>query len=303
MTAQGGASPDLGVVVVTWNSARTLPALIDGLRTQTGELTLEIVFVDNASQDDTVSVIRGLAPEAQLIANDVNRGLAAANNQGILGTRAPLVAICNPDIVPAPDALVQLCSAIERNPSAGIAVPLLRRPGGGRHVSVGGVPSVAQALLGRRLGLLLSRRRGTTQADLWWDDWPHDTEGPVPRGAEACYVVRRTAIAEVGLQDERFPLDWEGIDWAARFASAGWKVWFVPSAVVEHEGGASIRQAQLRWIVRSHRGMYSYCADRVPRAARPAVAVVVALRAALKGMSLAVGHNAYEQAQATLDGR
>ena len=51
-------------------------------------------------------------------------------------------------------------------------------------------------------------------------------------GAEAAYLVRRRALAEIGLQDEGFVLDWEGIDWAARVAQAGWEVWFTPQAEI-----------------------------------------------------------------------
>ena len=136
-----------------------------------------------------------------------------------------------------------------------------------------------------------------TENDLWWDDWPHDTEAQVPRGAECCYLVRRDAIAAVGLQDERFPLDWEGLDWAARFADRGWTTWFTPAAQVTHEGGASIRQAQLHWVVQSHRGLRQYCLKRTPRMLHPLVTAVVGVRGGVKAGTVLVGRDAYSQAQ------
>ncbi len=294
-------SPEVSAVIVTWNSQATLAPLIASLRRQAGETALDVTFIDNASTDSTVEIIRRLAPEARLVVNSINRGLSAANNQGLLATRAPFLVVCNPDIEPAPGAFRALLDVLQRRPTAGIAIPRIVLPDGRRHVSVGSVPNVLTALLGRRAGRVLSRGSAPSQ-DLWWDDWPHDTETRVPRGAESCYLVRRSAIAEVGLQDERFPLDWEGVDWAARFGKAGWEIWFTPGALVVHEGGASIRQAQLRWVVQSHRGLRQYCLKRSPPWARPAVTLAVAVRGGVKAAAVLAGRDTYAQAQSVMDG-
>jgi len=108
--------------------------------------------------------------------------------------------------------------------------------------------------------------------------------------------VRKAALAEIGLQDERFFLDWEGIDWSARAHTAGWEVWFCPAARVRHIGGVSIRQAPLRWVVHSHRGMYRYFAKRRPPAARPLLAIAIAARAAVKAALVAARLPLYERA-------
>ena len=86
---------------------------------------------------------------------------------------------------------------------------------------------------------------------------------------------------EIGLQDEDFFLDWEGIDWAARAREAGWEVWFCPAAEVVHVGGASIRQAEARWVLASHKGIYRYFRKRRPAVARPCLAAALAALAAM----------------------
>jgi GT2 family glycosyltransferase len=132
---------------------------------------------------------------------------------------------------------------------------------------------------------------------MWWHGWAHDVERPIGHGAEACYAVRREAVAEFGLQDERFVLDWEGVDWSARAWEAGWEVWFCPAAVVIHAGGTSLGQAQLRWIASTHLGMYLYFSRRVRRAARPLLALLVALRALVKLAAAIGGARLYDRAR------
>lgn len=107
--------------------------------------------------------------------------------------------------------------------------------------------------------------------------------------------MRRSAIDDVGGQDERFRLDYEGIDWTERMRRAGWEVWFTPEAEVTHLGGDSARRVPLRWVLRQHLGMYRYFALRQPLWARPALAVLFAGRAALKLLGLLVGATGYER--------
>ena len=107
--------------------------------------------------------------------------------------------------------------------------------------------------------------------------------------------MRRAAVDDVGPQDEAFRLDWEGIDWTARFRDAGWEVWLCPAAEVVHLGGASIRQVPFRWVVSSHLGMYRYFAKRRPAYWRPILAVVIGGRAAVKLAATAGGLAMYER--------
>jgi GT2 family glycosyltransferase len=193
--------------------------------------------------------------------------------------------IANPDTEVTAGAIDALLGTLDRHRRAAMAVPRLRYPDGRPQTSAGGLPTLAEALLGRQLG---GGERG-----FWWDDWPHDREARIGRGHESFYAVRRSALMEIGPQDEGFALDWEGIDWAERAAGAGWEIWFTPDATVVHAGGASIRQVPVRWIVGSHRGMYRYFAKRSRPAVRPLLALLIGLRGALKALAAAVGPATY----------
>jgi hypothetical protein len=178
-----------------------------------------------------------------------------------------------------------------RRPRAAFVIARPERPDGTLQTAAGDLPTLRSALLGRQV----ARARGGVDRGFWWDGWDHDEERQIGRGLEASYLVRRAAIDEVGLQDERFRLDWEGIDWSERVRAAGWEIWFSPAARVVHLGGGSIRKAQVRWVLRQHRGMYRYFAKRRALALRPLLAGLFAARAAIKVVGLAVGPSRYER--------
>ena len=91
----------LSVVIVTHDSsgavAASLPALCAQLRA--GD---ELVVVDNASRDDTLAVVREIAPQAVVVANAANAGFAAGANDGARAASGDVLVFLNPDATPAP---------------------------------------------------------------------------------------------------------------------------------------------------------------------------------------------------------
>lgn len=277
MAPDDQTTPEVAVVIVTWNARGPLLDCLASLAPAAAAGEVEVVVVDNASADGTVAAVADAAPWARCIANPTNRGLSAANNQGIAATTAPFVCISNPDVVYRPGTIPALRAAMDDHPRAAFAFARLVHPDGTLQTTVGDLPTLSDALLGRQA----SRRRDADHG-FWWDGWAHDEDRRVGHGLEACYLVRRAAIAEIGVQDEGFWLDWEGIDWCARAADAGWESWFVAGAEATHVGGVSLRQAQARWIVESHRSMHRYFSLRRRPAMRPLLAIAFGGRALVK---------------------
>lgn len=278
--------PAVSVVVVNWNGGDHLGRMLASLEAHPPSGPWEAVVVDNGSTDGSAGRAVTAHPWARLVANATNRGLAAGNNQGLAATAAPLVLLANPDVELTPGAMDALAACMERHPRAGFVVPRLVSPDGRAQTSAGDLPRLREALAGRRWA-----------GGYWRDDWAHRSEERIGRGAEACWLVRRRMVQEVGGQDERYRLDWEGVDWTERARRAGWETWLAPEAVVVHTGGVSISQARLRWVVESHRGMYRYFADRGRPAARPLLAAAVAARGLVKGAAELAGLPTYRWAQ------
>jgi GT2 family glycosyltransferase len=286
----------VSAIIVTWNSREEVLACLRSLVSSSPSVHWEAIVVDNGSTDGTPAAVRRDAPWVHVIANPDNRGLAAANNQGMLAARGDYFLISNPDVIWQPGAVDALQSVMERRSRAAWVSPRLRYHDGVLQTSAGDLPRLADALIGRQGERLRRRRARTATAGLWWDEWAHDEERSIGRGHEAAYLVRGRAVEEVGPQDERYRLDWEGVEWTARLRAAGWEVWLAPDAEVIHVGGTSIRQVPYRWIVSSHMGMYRYFAARTTVALRPALAAAVGLRAAAKLGAAVAGAALYDRA-------
>jgi GT2 family glycosyltransferase len=125
--AQRGAAPSIGrisdaevtIVVPTWNCAEYLRPCLDSLRRQT--LAAQIVVVDDASSDETPTVLREYAPEVTVLRHAARRGANAARNTGVSATRVSFVAFADADNEYKPDWLATLLDAAVTRPDIGVA--------------------------------------------------------------------------------------------------------------------------------------------------------------------------------------
>jgi GT2 family glycosyltransferase len=228
--------PRLATVIVTFNSAATLPACLRALRDSAPAAGQEIVVVDNASEDGTADLVARDWPQVRLLRLARNLGFAAGNNAGIRATAGDRLLLVNPDAVLTPGALDTLMAALDRDPSVAIAGPRIVDAGGRTELSFGPMISpFAEAWQKLRV-------RGLERA------WPligaaveRQTQRPgYPAWVSgACWLARRAPLEAAGLFDERFFLYTEDVDLCARVRSAGHRVAFVPDAVVRHTRGAS----------------------------------------------------------------
>ncbi|MBS1175557.1 MAG: putative glycosyltransferase [Burkholderiaceae bacterium] len=108
------------VIVVTYNSAHCIPQLADGLMTQP-----HLIFVDNASSDDTVARIGHHLPQARVIQQKQNMGFGAANNAALHQVTTPYALLLNPDCQISAEKVVGLVKCAQRYPDAAMIAPQL----------------------------------------------------------------------------------------------------------------------------------------------------------------------------------
>lgn len=111
-------------VVVTYNSAQAIGSCLAALP------PIPCIVVDNASDDDTLEVVRKIRPDATLLRNDRNVGFGRAVNRGFESVATPYAILLNPDAACAEGALASLRRAFDLYPDAGIVVPLLEDESG-----------------------------------------------------------------------------------------------------------------------------------------------------------------------------
>jgi len=246
------AQPKLDICLVAWRSRDLLRRCLHSIvgQPEVGE----IVVVDNASGDGTVEMVRGEFPAVRLIANQENRSFAGGNNQAIGATKAPFVLLLNPDTEVQPGALRTLLDVLAEDVHIAAVAPQLVLPDGSVQASVRGFPEPG-AVLAEMVGLA---RLLPSAGRYRMRGWGHDTRRDVDQPMASALVLRRSALEQVGLFDEAFPLYFNDVDLCYRLKQAGWRIVFEPAAKVKHQHGASTRQVRPRAIVESHRGLMRF---------------------------------------------
>ena len=221
---------------------------------------IEVLLVDNASRDNSLSLVRERFPEVKLIPQERNLGFAAANNLAALKASGEALLFLNADARLEPGALGLLAAHLSGSPDVGLVAPRLRYPDGKRQFSW----SPARGLVGE----VLQKARNPFEAQAW----AHGSlarrlarlVGPTWYTA-ACVLIRAEAFREVGGFDEGFFMYFEDVDLCLRLEAAGWRLAQEPRALAQHAGGFSgqrevddlYRPSQLRYY-RLHRPQWEY---------------------------------------------
>jgi N-acetylglucosaminyl-diphospho-decaprenol L-rhamnosyltransferase len=244
---------DLSIVVVSWNVKDLLrQCLLSAAQSLTcakgGELSVQIVVVDNASTDGSGGMVRGEFPHVRLIANEENVGFTGGNNQGMAVSDGRYVLLLNPDTEVVGDSLGEMVGFMESQSGVGALGPQLLYPDGGVQSSRRRFPRFRTALLE---GTFLQQRfpdSGALKRYYVLDGSDSETQD-VDWVVGACLLMRRTTLQEAGPLDERFFMYSEEMDWCYRAKELGWRVVYFPRAqVIHHEGKSSEQVMPVRHI-------------------------------------------------------
>src|SRR4030095_5390109 len=107
-----GVTPDVSIVIVTWNGRQHLDTCLTGVAAQQG-VAAETVLVDNGATYGSADYVRATYPWVRVVALPENRGFAGGNNAGVREARGRYVAFLNNDAVPEPGWLQALVSGID----------------------------------------------------------------------------------------------------------------------------------------------------------------------------------------------
>ncbi|MBI5709580.1 MAG: glycosyltransferase family 2 protein [Candidatus Eisenbacteria bacterium] len=231
----------LAVVVLNWNGLEDTRALLSSLercRAPQG-WGVRVMVVDNGSTDGSAETLSREFPAIELVALRENRRFAGGNNEGLrraLVAGADAVMLLNNDTEADPALLERLLLALEEDPAAGAAAPLIlyQDPldviwyAGGRCVP----------------WLGLAAHRGLRR----YDRGQYRRVEATGYLTGCCLVATRAAWEKVGLLDEGYFIYAEDADWSLRARAAGFRLLFVPTARLWHKVSAS-SGAQSPWKI------------------------------------------------------
>lgn len=228
---------DLGVCIVTRKSKEVLLDCLVSLYEQTQGLDLDVVVVDNDSQDGTVEEVRLKFPNVKLILNNENLGFSRAVNQGLRILDARYYALLNPDAIVLDRALPRLIQFMEENPQAGVCVPKVLNSDGTLQYQCRRGEARPGEVFSYFIGLARMFPNDTRFTGYLLNHIDNDQVNEVMAVSGSCMMIRRAVIEQIGYFDERYFAYQEDTDYCFHARQSGWKVYYVPMARVIHHGG------------------------------------------------------------------
>jgi GT2 family glycosyltransferase len=258
---------DVSIIIVNWNTRDVLRSCLASVYKETKNITHEVIVIDNDSSDDSVEMVKKEFPKAKLIENRSNRGFAAANNQGMAIATGRYVLLLNPDTIVLDRAIEKTVAFADDHPEAAVVGCRVLNPNRTLQPTCFMFPSLLNMLLSTiYLNKLFSKSRFFGRERMTW--WNRTDVRDVDVVTGCFMLVRRSAIEQVGIMDERFFVYGEETDWCYRFKQAGWRILFTPNAHIIHLSGASSKQMKSEMVLqlrasillffKKHKGMFSY---------------------------------------------
>ncbi|GAA4249212.1 glycosyltransferase [Azospirillum formosense] len=253
-------TPTVRIVTVNWNAGDLLRACAASVPSAlTGAFALEaMVVVDNASADGSAdgleadALVTGGGP-LTVLRNPVNRGFAAACNQGAAGSRADWLLFLNPDTRLSerslPPALAFLAEPAQAR--TGVLGIRLVDEAGRTQRSCARVPTPGR-ILAQAVGL--DRLWPGRFPPHFMAEWDHLDSRPVEQVMGAFLLIRRSLFEELDGFDERFFVYFDDVDLCLRARQAGWEVMHFAGAEAFHRGCGTtdrVRDLRLFYALRS----------------------------------------------------
>ena len=250
---------DVSIVIVSWNTRAILSDCLRSVFEQTKEVSFEIFVIDNSSHDGSADMVRAEFPRVKLIENAQNRGFAAASNQGLRLASGRYMLLLNPDTLILDDAISRCVRYADLHSDVGVVgCQVLEDENRISNTGFSFPTPLNLFLTLSGLSRAFPRSRLFGRPELGW--WDRDSEQDVDVVPGMFMLVRREAIAQVGLMDESYFVYWEETDWCYRFSRAGWRRVFTPSARIVHldGGGKSTSQVSSKMFVQMQKSSMIY---------------------------------------------
>jgi GT2 family glycosyltransferase len=201
-------------VIANWNGGRENVDCVGSLLAE-GIAPVDVVFVDNGSDDGSDEIVRAHFPGITLIKNRQNVGFGEASNQGAraaLERGAEAVFFVNNDVVLPKGSMAPLVRALESDPSLGIVGPrVLYKNDPSRIWCAGGMLTWRQ-----NLSTLLGHK------ELDGPQWRENR--PVDYVAGCALLAKRSVLEKIGIFDAQFFAYMEDVDFCVRAKDAGFGV-------------------------------------------------------------------------------
>lgn len=220
----------VSVTIVTYNNEPCIQRCLDSVLAQEWP-SLEIIVVDNASQDATRTLLEGYRDRIRIILNSENRGFTTAQNQAIRLAKGDWILALNPDVLLAPDFIHILVERGNLDPQIGTVCGKLMRA-----LPDLSIPTESEV---DSAGIYFTPTFRHFDRGFRRPDSPEYAQPAYVFGATAAAALyRRAMIDDIAVEGEFFDEDFfiyrEDADVSWRAQLQGWRCLYLPEAVGYH---------------------------------------------------------------------
>jgi GT2 family glycosyltransferase len=243
----------VSIIILNWNGEEYIERCLKSVIKQTYN-NYEIIVVDNASVDRSLSIIEKTFPNVTILKNGRNVGFSAGNNIGIQKTRGKYIATLNVDTEVRPEWLEALVKSIEKDSSVGMCASRMILDDNRDIIDSTGLHLFVN-------GTVIDRGREKPVIGNY--EFVDEVFGPCAGAA----LYSKKMLNIIGLFDESFFAYYEDVDLAWRARLMGWKCIYVPDAIVYHKRSFSLknRESQKRTIYLKERNKWFCIVKNWPR--------------------------------------
>ncbi|MCK6604259.1 MAG: glycosyltransferase [Ignavibacteriaceae bacterium] len=236
---------DLSIIIVNYNVKEFLQNLLDSIYRASGDISAEIIIVDNASDDGSVEMVKEKYPGVILIENQENTGFAKANNLGLKIAKGKYLLLLNPDTLVSEDTFTKMFSFFDKYPDAGLATCKMIGSDGNLQLACRrSFPDLWTSFTKvTGLSTLFPKSRLFARYNLTYLDENKTYEVDAISGA--FMMMKREVYEKIGGLDEEFFMYGEDLDWCFRVQKAGWKVYYYHETQIIHYKGESTKRSSL----------------------------------------------------------
>jgi GT2 family glycosyltransferase len=234
-------TPKVSIIVLNYNGGKYLKECLDSVL-RTDYHNIEVIVVDNASDDGSPEFVKKHYPQVILIENEKNLGFCEGNNIGIRKATGEIIILLNNDTIVDSKWIKEILKKAE-DPKVGIVGCRLYFPGS----------KIIQSLGFRMRFLGYWESIGAGQIDNGQFDEIRDVDFV----SGAALAIKREVIKKIGLFDSEFYAYNEDKDLCYRARKAGYRV-ITSNAVVYHYGSMSWDRFQIKKIYLNNRNLLRF---------------------------------------------
>lgn len=214
---------EISIIIVNWNGKEVIKDCLDSIHQSEYDLTkLQVIVVDNASSDNSISIIKKYFPEVVLIKEDKNHGFAEGNNIGFRKAKGKYIAMINNDLVVDKRWFKECVKALEESEVGGVC----------GKVYEWNMENPKFNTTNKVSTTILKINNWTGRAT----NYNHESEDSYNMGylAGAAMMFKKSIADKIGFLDKEYFAYYEETDFCTRMKKAGYKLKYVSKALAWH---------------------------------------------------------------------